>query len=254
MDLLGEPAVTQPDQGRRSLRSANKRTPARPGAAGRVRQSPVVRAGRRKATVSTVVQPKEIAELAHPPRPLNGLDVPRSRDTSETDSISPEPLLSEMRPPPKPGSVTQSPAMMAQQYGQGAVPATPASLMRIHPSPNFGGPMDTPPVLEDLTLPEASLDRPTTSRSNTVVRDDGEDTPRLSARKMPKLSPLGTPGAYGSSQPSPMLDGGSTPTSPAVSLPNGKKADLKTRNVKKRNSVSSNLVSPALRPKISTLR
>jgi hypothetical protein len=56
----------------------------------------------------------------------NGLDVPHSRDGSETDSISPEPMLSDMPPPPKPTSLSQSPAMMAQMNGQSATPATPA--------------------------------------------------------------------------------------------------------------------------------
>ncbi|KAF2034520.1 hypothetical protein EK21DRAFT_56477 [Setomelanomma holmii] len=198
IDMLGEPAMTQQETGRK-LRSTNKRNVPRSGnASGRVRQSPIVKPGRRKATVSSLIPPKEVTELmqeARGGRPSSsGLDVPRSRDASETDSISPEPLLSEMRPPPKPGSVTQSPAMMAQFNGP-ATPATPASLMRIHPSPNFGGPPEAPPMMEDLTLPEASLDRPALSRLDTVILDGDQDTPRLTARKTPKLNPLSTPGA-----------------------------------------------------------
>ena len=184
--------------------------------------------------------------------PSSGLDVPHSRDGSETDSISPEPLLSEMRPPPKPGSLTQSPAMMAQYNSQSSTPATPASLMRIHPSPNFGGPPEAPPMMEDLALPEASLDRPALSQLDTAVLDVDHDTPRLSARKTPKLNPLSTPGAAMSGRPSPMIEPASTPTSPAFSMTNGKKIDPKlARNAKKRNSTCSTLVSPALRPKIS---
>jgi hypothetical protein len=106
-------------------------------------------------------------------------------------------------------------------------------------------------MLEDLTLPEASLDRPGLSRLDTAIRDEDGDTPRLSARKTPKLNPLSTPGGTMSGRPSPMLDPMSTPTSPAFSMANGKKDPKLARNPKKRNSVSSNLVSPALRPKIS---
>jgi hypothetical protein len=181
----------------------------------------------------------------------SGLDVPHSRDGSETDSISPEPMLSEMRPPPKPTSFSQSPAMMAQMNGQAASPATPASLMRIHPSPNFNDRMEAPPMMEALTLPEPSLERLPLATLDTVIID-GEDTPRMSARKTPKMGPLSTPGAVMSGRPSPMMDPMSTPTSPAFSMTNGKKGDPKfARNTKKRNSTCSAHISPALRPKFS---
>ncbi|KAF2625983.1 hypothetical protein BU25DRAFT_412225 [Macroventuria anomochaeta] len=250
MDMLGEPAMVQPAEQKRSLRT--KRNPPRATTANRVRQSPIVKPGRRKPTVSMQLPPKEVSELMQEAR-TNGLDVPRSRDYSETDSISPEPMLSEMRPPPIPGSVTHSPAMVAQN-GQGAAPATPASLMRIHPSPQFDASMNVPPIMEDLALPEASLEsRPSLSRIDTAFRDGTEhDTPRMFARKTPKMGPLSTPGAAMSNKPSPMLDPMSTPTSPAFSMTIGKKPDAKQgRNAKKRGSVSSSLVSPALRPKIS---
>jgi hypothetical protein len=246
--------VTQ-EQGRRSLRSTNKRNAPRTNGNGRVRQSPIVKPNRRKATVSSFIPPKEVTELMQEARSIrpstNGLDVPRTRESSETDSISPEPMLSEMRPPPKPSSSTASPAMIAQRNSQNATPATPASLMRIQPSPDFNGSQEAPPMLEDLTLPEASLDRPGLPRSDTAIRNDDGDTSRMSARKTPKLNPLSTPGASMSARPSPMLDAMSTPTSPAFSMTNGKKDPKLARNPKKRNSVSSNLVSPALRPKIS---
>lgn len=160
-------------------------------------------------------------------------------------------MLSEMRPPPLPGSVKNSPALLAQN-GQGAAPATPASLMRIHPSPQFDASMNALPMLDDLALPEASLEsKPALSRIDTAFRDGDHDTPRMSARKTPKLGPLSTPGATMSNKPSPMLDPMSTPTSPAFSMTSGKKIEAKGRNTKKRGSVSSSLVSPALRPKIS---
>ncbi|RAR09221.1 phosphorus acquisition-controlling protein [Stemphylium lycopersici] len=255
MDMLGEPAMATQEQGRRSLRSTNKKNVPRTNSSGRVRQSPIVKPNRRKATVSSLIPPKEITELMQEARSSrtssHGLDVPRTRESSETDSISPEPMLSEMRPPPKPGSLTASPPVMAQRSSQNGTPATPASLMRIQPSPDFNGSEQPMPMLEDLTLPEASLDRPGLSRLDTVARDEEADTPRLSARKTPKLNPLSTPGGPMSGRPSPMLDAMSTPTSPAFSMTNGKKDIKVPRNPKKRNSVSSNLVSPALRPKIS---
>jgi hypothetical protein len=250
--------MTQQETGRR-LRSNRRNAPRSANANARVRQSPIVKPGRRKATVSSLIPPKEVTELmqeARGGRPSSsGLDVPHSRDGSETDSISPEPMLSEMRPPPKPGSLTQSPAMMAQLNGQAATPATPAtpaSLMRIHPSPNFSDTTEAPPMMDDLTLPEASLDRPALARLDTVIHNEEQDTPRMSARKTPKMGPLSTPGAAMSGRPSPMIDAASTPTSPAFSMTNGKKGDPKfARNAKKRNSTCSTLVSPALRPKIS---
>lgn len=252
--MLGEPAMVQPAEQRRSLRT--KRIPSRASnPTNRVRQSPIVKPGRRKPTISMQLPPKEVSELMQEAR--NGLDVPRSRDHSETDSISPEPMLSEMRPPPIPGSVTHSPAMVAQN-DQGTAPATPASLMRIQPSPQVDtsrdASMNAPPLMEDLALPEASLEsRPSISRIDTAFRDGDEyDTHRMSARKTPKMGPLSTPGAAMSNRPSPMLDPMSTPASPAFSMTSNRKLDAKTgRNVKKRGSISASLVSPALRPKIS---
>lgn len=251
MDMLGEPAMVSQEPARK-LRSTNKRTtPRSANANGRVRQSPIVKPNRRKATVSSLIPPKEVTELmqeARSIRPAAG----GTRDHSETDSISPEPMLSEMRPPPKPSSLTASPAMVAMQSGPSTAPATPASLMRIQPSPNFGGSTEAPPPLEDLQLPEPSLDRPGLSRLDTAIRDLDADMPRVTSRKTPKLNPLSTPGGGTmSGRPSPMLDAMSTPTSPAYSTTNGKKETKAARNAKKRNSVSTNLVSPALRPKIS---
>ncbi|KAJ4286140.1 hypothetical protein N0V90_013489 [Kalmusia sp. IMI 367209] len=261
MDMLEEPAMGQPSQGRK-LRSANKRSAPRYSAGPtRVRQSPIVKPGRRKATVSSLIPPKEVTDLleeerAHRPS-SSGADLHRSRESSESDSISPGPL-SDMGPPPKPTSVNQSPAMNAentQGAGQGVVPATPASLMRIHPSPTFDDAPDAP-TLDDLTLPEASLDRPQLSRIDTGIEDTDQETPRLSARKTPKLGPLCTPSGAsaqsGKPNPSPMLSAVSSPTSPAFLPGTNKKADPKSaRSSKKRNSVTSTLVSPALRPKIS---
>jgi hypothetical protein len=209
--------MTKPDQGRK-LRS-NKRS-----VTGRVRQSPTVRPGRRKATLTSFVPPKEVSELVEEAQRTrshmlssSGLDVPHSRDRSETDSISPEPL-SDMGPPPKPSSTTNSPAMIAQRKkhsGLGVTPATPASLMRIHPSPTFGSTPELLPMLDELTLPEASVEKPPLPHTDSTIHEDDQETPRLTARKTPKLTPLSTPSAgaalYG--KPSPMLSAVSSPHS-----------------------------------------
>lgn len=255
--------MTQPEQGRR-LRSNRRAAPRSNNAPSRVRQSPIVKPGRRKATVSSLVPPKEVSELVEEAQKSRsqypqsgGLAIPRSRDSTDVDSVSPEPLLSEMGPPPKPGSVTHSPAIHAQANltnNQGVCPATPASLMRLQQSPDIPLPSDGIPALDDLTLPEASLDRPRVSRLDTAIYNDDLPTPTMGARKTPKLGPLSTPsgGAAMSGKPSPMLSAVSSPTSPAFTMHNGKRIESKlARNAKKRNSVSSTLVSPALRPKIS---
>jgi hypothetical protein len=63
MELLGEPDMTQQASGRR-LRSTNKRSaPRSANGNARVRQSPIVKPGRRKATLSSFIPPKEVSEL-----------------------------------------------------------------------------------------------------------------------------------------------------------------------------------------------
>ena len=263
METLGEAAISQPEQGRK-LRSNKRSAPRSSNASTRVRQSPIVKPARRKATVTSFVPPKEVSELVEEAQrsrsamaSFGSQDGFRGRDSSETDSISPEPL-SDMGPPPKPASATHSPAMLAQrkrQSPQGVAPATPASLMRIHPSPNFAPAPEVPPILEDLALPAASLDKPPLPQLDTSFEDGDQETPRLSARKTPKLTPLSTPSAgaalYG--KQSPMLSAAASPMSPAFAAGIGKRVDAKPgRNTKKRNSITSSaLVSPALRPKIS---
>ncbi|KAF2491936.1 hypothetical protein BU16DRAFT_98603 [Lophium mytilinum] len=276
VDMLGEAATSQPDAGRR-LRS-NKKTGNRSAAASaRVRQSPIVKPStRRKATLSSVIPPKEVSDLLeevqkakHTQSNFNTLPPPRSQDASEAESISPEPL-SEMRPPPRPGSVTHSPAISAKggnafspMHGaaQGLHPATPASLMRLQQSPSFSPNLshhqEMSPLLEELTLPESATttSRPSIARLETsfLAHDEDQSTPRLPARKTPKLNPSSTPGSISLSlAPSPLMSAISSPTSPGFALNGARRIEAKgPRNSKKRNSTSSALVSPALRPKIS---
>jgi hypothetical protein len=254
--------AAQPEQAR-PLRNNRRSAPRPANAPTRVRQSPIVKPNRRKATVAAFIPPNEVSpvvEEAQRPtsaRPsTSGLEVPRNSDSSEFDSVSPE-TLSEMGPPPRPGSVTHSPAVFAQSghpYSQGACPATPASLMHLQQSPSFSELTENMPMLDDLTLPEPSLEKPPLSRIDTAAYNDEGTTPRMSARKTPKLGPLSTPsaGAALSGKPSPILSAVASPTSPAFAGGCTKRPESKAgRNWKKRNSVSSTLVSPALRPKIS---
>ncbi|KAL1645180.1 hypothetical protein SLS58_003885 [Diplodia intermedia] len=157
---------------------------------------------------------------------------------------------------------------LATVEGQQMCPATPASLMRLQPSPKnnsqsnsqSGTPSFIPQgstqlINDDFTLPEpaastAATSRPSVSRVDTAIHDD-QSTPRMPARKTPKLGPLSTPSGsiLPSAAVSPSIGGMASPSSTTGT----KKSELKPagRGGKKRGSVGSALVSPALRPKIS---
>lgn len=283
VDMMGEQAQQQePGRKLRNKKSAASTRVSAPSA--RIRQSPIVKAQshshRRKGTLSSVIPPKEVSELLEQAqksggqsRPITaGLGVPASRDGSEAESISPEPLSEAlMGPPPRPGSVTASPSIRAMGSngqpssmldGQQMCPATPASLMRLQPSPKNrsqpGSQTGTPsfipegstqPINDDFSLPEpaaltSGASRPGVARVDTAIHDE-QSTPRMPARKTPKLGPLSTPSG---STRSPSVSAMASPSSIST-----KKAELKpaARGGKKRGSVSSALVSPALRPKIS---
>lgn len=261
VDMLGDAAIAQPELAKRVRSTKRSTTTRNSNVAARVRQSPIVKPARRKAAVAISIPSKEVsqsveeAQKSGPVRPPpSGLEVPRSSDSSEFDSVSPE-NLSDMGPPPKPGSVIHSPATFAQgtqQNDHSDCPATPASLMHLQRSPNFAvGEDDT--LLEDLLLPGPS--EPLTSPLDTAIDNASESTvTQMHARKTPKLTPISTPSglAAQTGRPSPMLNAVASPTSPAFALGSGRRADPKTsRGVKKRNSVSTTLASPALRPKIS---
>ena len=201
-------------------------------------------------------QPKSVSSVLH---------MPRQSDSSEAESISPEPLSeSLMGPPPRPGSsVHQSPNIIGQhQNGAVGPAATPRSILTRHSSQQLvnGQPTSNHDSvdsigLEDLALPEAAKHtarKPSLTQINTqiAVADDEESTPRLSARKTPKLGPTSTPSsARLSAMDSPMVQSPIAASTPGAFL---NKKDGKGN--KKRGSMSTNgskLVSPALVPKIS---
>ncbi|KAL2064886.1 hypothetical protein VTL71DRAFT_4026 [Oculimacula yallundae] len=237
-----------------------------------VRQSPIVKPKRGRKTLSTVISPQALGDILEPTH----AQITRSKATSsshstvsteesENGSISPE-HLSDMAPPPvpTPGSARASPYIQAQQASNRAQqlvlgsPATPASLMRLVPSPQIGQPGSTQnmdlddPGMDGFALPEAATSRPQLSRIDT--QDDGQTTPTLSSTgaKTPGFpampSPaLNRPGTAASSQ-SPQIDAlnGANGTSTSIR----KTPQLSSRSSKKRAS-SSVLVSPALLPRIS---
>ncbi|KAF2756334.1 hypothetical protein EJ05DRAFT_477505 [Pseudovirgaria hyperparasitica] len=273
VDMLDHVTQDTARQVRYSTGNNRRNGPRSATSASKVRQSPIQRA-RRKSKPSSNITPKEIVmlkeaeaaqagDLRRQRASGYGLDVPHPSQEASDASISPEPLTeSLMGPPPRPASLTQSPNILGNNmsgHNHGVAPATPASLMRLQNAPEENSPNiqpngrsapGCPPILEDLNLPEAAQ-RP------VVLRDpshNGALTPRAMARKTPKLGPRMTPsaGAALSGRPSPSLSAMASPTTPITHSPGmGRKLDAKGRTSKKRNSTSSTLVSPALRPKIS---
>ncbi len=199
--------------------------------------------------------------------------MPSQFDSSGTESISPEPLgESTMPPPPRPGSKTDSPATNGQQQSAGAAAvasaATPKSLLTMRlTTTSMNGQGSTGSIsmagvedsggLEDLALPESATDqhlrRAAPSQIDTTLLMD-ENTPRMSARKTPKLGPLSTPASSSAMQsPLPMSPmNASTPSAILRDRKDGKGGKLpKKRGSGSVSGTASKMVSPALVPKIS---
>lgn len=183
---------------------------------------------------------------------------PRSNGSSGVNSAEPD-RISDMGPPPLPGSITHSPATFGSGK-QSMCPATPASLMHIHQTPSFSEAAEEHAMLDDLVLPEASMPKPPPPRNDIVQqRDDGSSSrASTSSRKTPKLNPLSTPSGdiALSGKPSPMLAPNVpiSPITPAFAqAAASKRPDPKSsaRASKKRASITAPLVSPAIMPKVS---
>ncbi|PGH17122.1 hypothetical protein AJ79_01260 [Helicocarpus griseus UAMH5409] len=243
-----------------------------------VRQSPSVRPiSRRKTQSSSTIPSDNTSYPATHDRPSSGLAVNQmdayrpagSTESSGQDSVSPEPLSEPLMPPPALPRSTRSPYIGAHDSQATArEAATPATLMKLQSQPSSaqnsenqfsrsGGLIvnDYPDeTMEDISLPEAASSNSelATASSGTIVPNN-DVTPTLSAKQTPKLKPT-TNGsiqrpATASVTQSPQVGAMASPTGPvgakrAESKPNG-------RVSKKRQSVSSSQVSPALRPKIS---
>lgn len=233
----------------------------------KVKQSPIQKAQKRKSValshvdVDAAVQ--DVHRSGHIAPKSAGVQMPPPLENLENDSVSPEALNDiPMGPPPRPGSVHQSPAITAQMQKATGPAATPKSLLSMKSVHDANGPASTgisgqmgQASLEDLELPEAA-EAQDGQTSTGKPSNSQEQTPRITAsRKTPKLGPLSTPSAgtplsiSGSPALSPMA--GSTPAGLLKDKKDGKGA---RGTSKKRGSIqatSSALASPALRPKVS---
>ena len=252
--------------------------PRSAGPSARVRQSPITKANKRKSSsmLSSMVPVSEVDTImtelqkaAHIQPGSAGLQIPLAFNTSSEDgSISPEPLSEAlMGPPPRPGSsVHQSPIVNGQDSKSAATPKSLLSRKAADSGLVNGdgqGEDDGTGSFEDLQLPEAAKPQPPRTapkRIDTQMAQEStstEQTPRMSARKTPKLGPLSTPS---STRPTSALASPSVVASPLSattpgSLLKDKALDGKGgRTNKKRGSISANtpnMASPALRPRIS---
>ncbi|KAK8050639.1 hypothetical protein PG994_012369 [Apiospora phragmitis] len=233
-----------------------------------VRQSPIVKPHRKKTASTPVMNAQVLSELAETlterttvkPAPLSAA----STEDSENASVSPE-ALSEMPPPPvpQPRSARQSPYIQAQNSNNaashavpatlngGASPATPASLFRISPrnkSADSNNPAQIPSEhIENFELPESvNFPKPQLPQ---IITQSGSISPDLDAGKSSTLQPLPSPVFARPSQPSSAT--ASPQLTPKLSANSRKTPLLAARTSRKRSSVSSVQVSPALLPRIS---
>lgn len=264
---MGGDSVVLPDSSTQTKKPA-RRKPATPRtfAMNKVKQSPIQKAQKRK---SVALAHKDADAIAQDPQRSGhiaprsaGLQMPPPFESSENDSVSPEALNDmPMGPPPRPGSVSQSPAIAPQNQEISGPAATPKSIlsmkgMNAPASTGISGQMGQA-SLEDLELPEAAEDQGSTA-THSQISDSQEPTPRLMAsRKTPKLGPLSTPSSSkplsASNSPAHALSP-MTASTPAGLLKDKKDGKGTRATSKKRGSVSttnSALVSPALRPKVS---
>ncbi|KEQ76675.1 hypothetical protein M436DRAFT_39145 [Aureobasidium namibiae CBS 147.97] len=271
---------------RRSRRKPPMPHSAGPTACG-VRQSPIVKAQRRRsAHLSTIIPPREVNNIlieaqsqsrAQGSRTPSIEYMPPYHDDASAESISPEALPDlVMGPPPLPASIYNSPALQPQIHSAPAsttihshpgssdpCPATPASLMSIRKSqqqnavnrsvgPQPGSGQFQVQSQDQINMLEdlalpPSAAEPARPALSRIVTTTSGET-------TPRLAPAikGTPrlAPSNSTAASPII--GAT-NSPALG-PAGRKLDQKrSQPAKKRGSVSTTsvLVSPAIRPKIS---
>ncbi|GAB7354415.1 hypothetical protein MBLNU459_g4908t1 [Dothideomycetes sp. NU459] len=278
VDMMNE-GLSLPEPARKMRRKAQ--TPRSSGPSTRVRQSPIVKAQKRKSTTLASIMPAQevnrtLREVQSQPGSAGLLRNQPFHDSSGTESISPEPLSEAvMGPPPRPASSVHSPALHGQSQSAPASacfnassvgPATPASLMSLERAQQRngvhvgnGGSHSAHPLaqshndlstLDEFELPPAARcsDPPVLDRIQTnVPTTSAEATPRLAAsRKTPKLGPLSTPASALSSQSaisSPSLSAIISPiTASTPGSFTGHKSDRSGKNGKKRGSVGASSV------------
>ncbi|KAF3017483.1 hypothetical protein E8E14_010865 [Neopestalotiopsis sp. 37M] len=264
MDLENSgPVPSLPDSSKKPRRSNVSKTRK-----GSIRQSPIVKAQRRKTASTPIMNAQILSELAESTADKAAKTTPASgtsTEDSENASVSPE-ALSDMPPPPipQPRSARQSPHIQAQQNAIHPIPssltgmaspATPATLFRISPKGKSADSTNPGQMasehIENFELPEsASFPKPQLPQLNTQA--SSSSPPEIETAKVSALQPLPSPIFP---KPSPRLAPSSA--SPQI-LPKGagtpnlrKTPMLAPRGSKKRGSVSSVAVSPALLPRIS---
>jgi hypothetical protein len=268
---MGGDGVTYSESATHS-KKPSRRKPATPRtfALNKVKQSPIQKPHKRKSIALSQVDADAVVQDAQRPGQMTprsaGFQMPPTLESSENESVSPEALNDiPMGPPPRPGSVHQSPAIVARNKGVAGPAATPKSLLSMKSVYDANGPGSSgisgqmgQASLEDLELPEAADGQESQPSGSTIIQTGNpqEQTPRLTAsRKTPKLGPLSTP-----SSGRPLSVSGSPAMSPmSASTPAGLLKDRKDPKgargtSKKRGSIcttSSALASPALRPKVS---
>ncbi|KAH8878841.1 hypothetical protein GQ53DRAFT_57955 [Thozetella sp. PMI_491] len=266
------------------VKKAGKKGAPKPRPKANIRQSPISKPQRRKTMTTPNLKAQAISEMVEQgeiegPTPKAALapQTAASSTTGGTDSengsISPEalnhPSPAEMPPPPVPKarSARPSPYIAPQQYNPDTPsfkphpripsPATPASLLMKASSPSNrtpsgrAGDTEMEEVIENLELPEsataANFSKPSLAPINTEVLRQPQAEP--SSSRTPSLQPLPSP-----SFPKPPPTATSASQSPNLGPGSAgirKTPQLLPRGSKKRASISSVHVSPALRPKIS---
>ncbi len=248
-----------------------------------VKQSPISKPLRRRTATTPSMNAQVLSELREsveqsqdpqllPTAMMQNSSSSATGMTESEDSVSPE-ALNDMAPPaemppppiPKPRSARPSPYISPQTSAVPnslqpprpglASPATPASLMKLSsPSARSVGAtagsqevVDTDHI-ETFELPESAnfLNTPALSAAPPTPKQHSQDA---SSSRTPSLAPLPSPSlakppATSSATQSPQLLAG-------AGFGTRKTPQLLPRGSKKRGSVSSIPVSPALRPKIS---
>ncbi|KAM0281942.1 hypothetical protein ACHAQH_003288 [Verticillium albo-atrum] len=256
-------------------KKARKNNASRAKGKGSVRQSPISKPMKKKTAPTPKMVSQVLAEMQESNEecsdhmlPPTSLPIPMSSEESENASVSPE-NLSDMPPPPPPQARLSRSPMNGPQHPQQAVsavpahiqgkpsPATPASLMKLPSSSANGGAvssnaqiMGAPEHIEDFKLPEsanfpksklAPLDT-----SQTPVQSPLEASSAKTASFQPLPSPIfHKPTGTVSANQSPRIIPGSSGPTPR------RTPNLAPRGSKKRASISSSQVSPALLPRIS---
>lgn len=286
-DLNPSPPISNAAPIRRTRR---KTIPTQKNPARSVKQSPAMKPqSRKKQPSSATIPPKEVSGIIEEARKAKQAgaalstasgkaSLPYSQDSSEAESISPEPLSDILMPPPatpKSSVDGRSPRLNAKQPGAQPAsvvhmteePATPASLMRIRKQVGEGVAKVHEPsklkeqaalvqseheqIMEDIALPESTKSaRPTLAPIKTGDVIDDQATPTMTGQRTPKVGTISAPlTATNSVFASPQLVGIVSPSTVGLSKRPDSKASA--RDSKKRNSSSSVQVSPALRPRIS---